>query len=145
MPPLTKGRETARREGDFRDEALAAAQTVFTGGIIMRQADGYLVNGATAVGLIGCGVVYGDVDNATGASGDAMVSYRRGCFRFANSTGADEVLANHIGALAYVVDDQTVAATDGAATRSPAGIIEGVDALGVWVRFDEALTSAFIG
>ena len=32
-----------------------------------------------------------------------------------------------------------------AATRSPAGIIEGVDALGVWVRFDEALTSAFIG
>jgi len=39
-----------------------------------------------------------------------------------------------------VVDDQTVAKTDGTATRSPAGFVDMVDDLGVWVRFDEAMT-----
>ena len=36
----------------------------------------------------------------------------------------------------YIVDDNTVALTDGTSTRSRAGIIEGVDTDGgVWVRF----------
>lgn len=144
MPPLTKGRETARREGDFRDEPLAAAQTVFTGGIVMRQADGFLVNGATAAGLIGVGIAHEDVNNAAGAAGNTNLRFRVGCHRLANSAGADEITATHIGAPAYVVDDQTVAATNGGATRSPAGLIEAVDALGVWVRFDELLTNAYL-
>ncbi|MFB0515162.1 MAG: hypothetical protein ACETWG_00985, partial [Candidatus Neomarinimicrobiota bacterium] len=33
----------------------------------------------------------------------------------------------------YIVDDQTVAKTDGTGTRSPAGFIEDVDSNGVWV------------
>ena len=41
-----------------------------------------------------------------------------------------------------MVDDQTVAKTNGGNTRSPAGIIDSVDADGVWIRFDEALTKA---
>ena len=35
---------------------------------------------------------------------------------------------------AYIVDDQTVAKTNGSSTRSAAGTIVDVDAQGVWVR-----------
>lgn len=34
------------------------------------------------------------------------------------------------------------AKTDATATRSRAGIVDGVEGTGVWVRFDEALTRA---
>ncbi len=40
------------------------------------------------------------------------------------------------------MDDQTVAKTDGTATRSRAGIVDAAEATGVWVRCDEALARA---
>ncbi|WP_375227507.1 hypothetical protein [Roseobacter sp. S98] len=142
MPPLSKGRTTPRVEGDLREGAAAATAVIFTGALLMRNAAGFITNGQTAVGLVGAGVALKDVSNATGADGDETVYFRTGTFVFANSAAADEITAADIGALAYAVDDQTVARTDGTATRSPAGTIEGVDARGVWVRFDEALTTA---
>ena len=63
-------------------------------------------------------------------------------FHFANSAAADAIAIGDIGAVCFAVDDQTVAKTNGSSTRSPAGIVEDVDATGVWVRFDEALTNA---
>jgi hypothetical protein len=45
-----------------------------------------------------------------------------------------------IGKACFILDDQTVAKTDGGATRSRAGIVEGIEGSGVWVRFDEAVT-----
>ena len=76
------------------------------------------------------------------SAGDLTVDYRPGVYRFANSSGADAIAKADIGAKCFIVDDQTVAKTDGTGTRSPAGIIDGVDANGVWVRLDEALTNA---
>lgn len=143
MAALTKGRTTPQRQGDFREEALSNVQ-VFTGGILMRLANGYLTKGATATGSVGVGVSYDDVDNSGGSAGDLRVRYRPGCFRFANSAGADEITIAEIGDVAYIVDDQTVAKTNGSSSRSPAGIIEDLDAQGVWVRFDEPLTKALI-
>jgi hypothetical protein len=35
----------------------------------------------------------------------------------------------------FIVDDETVAKTNGSSTRSVAGICRGVDAQGVWVEF----------
>ena len=66
--------------------------------------------------------------------------YRPGCFRFANSAGGDEITIAEIGDVVFAVDDQTVAKTDGTSSRSPAGFVDDVDDLGVWVRFDEVLT-----
>jgi hypothetical protein len=40
-----------------------------------------------------------------------------------------------VGKQCYLVDDQTVAKTDGTNTRSPAGFVRDVDADGVWVEF----------
>ncbi|WP_226557855.1 hypothetical protein [Salipiger thiooxidans] len=141
MAALTAGRLTPRREGDFLSGAVAAATTLFAGAMVMRNATGFLVAGQTATALVGVGVADAEANNSGGAAGDITARIRTGIFRMANSTSTDEIDAGDIGAVAYAVDDQTVALTDGTGTRSPAGIIADVDDQGVWVRFDEALTA----
>jgi len=127
-----------------RHGAIAAAQLIYAGALLMRDATGYLVKGSTATGLIGAGRAEAYVDNSAGAAGDAVVEVAEGIFRYANSAGADEITIADIGRACYAVDDQTVAKTDGTATRSPAGTVHDVDEWGVWVRFDPALTIAVL-
>jgi hypothetical protein len=55
-----------------------------------------------------------------------------GVFKFLNH-GADLVTAASVGADCFVVDDQTVALTNGAATRYVCGKVQSVDADGVRV------------
>lgn len=125
-----------------RRGAIAGAQKIFAGAIVMRNATGFLVKGATATGLVGVGRGEALIDNTAGAAGDAFAEYAPGVFRYENSAGADEITAADIGSVCYAVDDQTVARTHATNTRSPAGTVEDVDDLGVWVRFDPALTKA---
>ncbi|MAU43383.1 MAG: hypothetical protein CMP09_00765 [Yangia sp.] len=142
MAALTQDRNTPRSEGDIRRGAVAAATLIYAGAMVMRNGSGHLVEGQTATGLVGAGVAMERVDNSAGVAGELACDYRPGTFRFGNAAGADEITIADIGAVAFAVDDQTVAKTDGTATRSPAGIIDAVDDRGVWVRFDEALTNA---
>jgi len=58
---------------------------------------------------------------------------RSGVFRYDNSGSSDAIAQDDIGANCYMVDDQTVALTNGSAARSVAGKIVDVDASGVWV------------
>lgn len=141
MPALTSDRNTPRFEGDLREEALAASIKVFAGAILMRNAAGYLTKGATAAGAYGVGVAQEQVDNTAGVAGAMTVTYRKGVHRFDTLAGDPVTIAN-LGKPCFIVDDQTVAATNGANTRSPAGIVEGIDTRGVWVRFDEAILRA---
>ncbi len=62
-----------------------------------------------------------------------------GVFCFDSAGGADAITFDDIGATCYVVDDQTVALTNGTGTRSVAGKIHDVDAAGVWVVFELGL------
>jgi len=141
MTALAADRATPFRLGTDRAEgAAAASQLIYAGGIVARNAAGYLVKGATATGLVGVGAAVDRCDNSTGAAGDQTVHYTRATGRFANSASGDLITIADIGAVCFMVDDQTVAKTDGSSSRSPAGFVEAVDALGVWVRFDEALT-----
>lgn len=142
MVALTKDRNTPRSSGDIRQGPVAAAVTIFAGSIVMRNAAGYVLPGATATGSVAIGRAEERVDNSSGANGDKTVTYRPGIYRFANSAAADEITIAEVGDKCFIVDDQTVAKTDGTATRSPAGIVDAVDANGVWVRIDEALTAA---
>lgn len=140
MTALTADRNTQRAQGDARQGSVAAATLIYAGAMIMRDATGNLVQGQTALNLIGVGRSEGHYDNSAGAAGDVTATYRSGVFLFANSAAADQLTAADIGHSCYAVDDQTVAKTDGTATRSKAGIVDSIDANGVWVRFDEALT-----
>lgn len=142
MTALSADRNTARFEGDQRQGAVAASTLIYAGALLMRNAAGYIVKGQTATGLVGVGRAEERVDNSAGANGALTVTFRPGIFRFANSASTDEITQAEIGDVCYAVDDQTVAKTNGSSTRSPAGIIDNVDAMGVWVRLDEALTKA---
>jgi hypothetical protein len=142
MTALTADRNTPRLEGDERTGTLGATQEIFAGAMLMRNATGDLIEGATATGAFGVGMAL-ERKTSVGA-GATSIRYRTGIFRFANSSAGDLITKADIGAACYIVDDQTVAKTNGTNTRSPAGLIDGVDAQGVWVRFDESLTRAVL-
>lgn len=140
MVALTTDRNTPEKAGMETSGLLAASQAIFAGAILMRNASGQLIKGATATGSFGVGRA--EQRGASTTAGVTAQIYRSGTFRFANSAAGDLIVTADIGAVCYIVDDQTVAKTNGTSTRSPAGIIDGVDAQGVWVRFDEALVRA---
>lgn len=142
MVQLNTGRNTPERLGGDRVGKLGANQTIHAGSILMRNAAGLLLRGAAAVGSFGVGRAEVSVVSTT--SGVTDQAYRPGVFRFANSAAGDAITSADIGAACYIVDDQTVAKTNGANTRSAAGAVEDVDAEGVWVRFDEVLTRALL-
>ncbi|WP_339844308.1 hypothetical protein [uncultured Halopseudomonas sp.] len=131
---LTKDRDTHRREGVQNSDPVAAATRIFAGSLVCLNAAGFAVPGATATTLTARGRAEEQVDNRDGAAGDLKVETRRGVFRFDNSAAADEITRADILSECYIVDDQTVAKTDGTSTRSVAGIIQDVDEAGVWVE-----------
>jgi len=140
MTALIAGRNTPAKAGDMQVGKLAAAVTVHAGAMLVRNAAGFIAPATTALNLTGVGRAEETVDNATGVAGDKAVSFMAGRFRYANSATTDEVTIADIGKACFAVDDQTVAKTDGTGTRSKAGVVDDVDDLGVWVRFDEAIT-----
>lgn len=139
MPPLTSDRVTKQVTGLVAHGPVLAGVTVYAGSMLMRDAAGKLQPAKTATGLVGVGRAGERIEAAAGTE---VVIYEPGIFAYGNSAGADEITAADIGAKCFAVDDQTVAKTSATNTRSPAGIVHHVDADGVWVRFDEALTRA---
>ncbi|MDT8428498.1 MAG: hypothetical protein RQ757_07000 [Pseudomonadales bacterium] len=136
MTAATKNRNTPTRESTRRGYLAAAAIHVYAGVIVALNAGGFAQPGATATGLRAVGAAVREIDNTDGADGAQIVEVDRGIFRFNNSAGADAIAATDIGKQCYIVDDTTVALTDGTGTRSSAGVIDGVDDDGVWVSID---------
>jgi hypothetical protein len=115
---------------------LANDVVAYMGALICRDtADSGLGKpGAVSTTLKAIGVAQEQVSSAGLADGAVSVTVRRGTWCFKNSAAGDAIAAADIGNTAYVVDDETVAKTNGTNTRSAAGRIEDVDATGVWVR-----------
>jgi hypothetical protein len=134
MAALTADRATASRAGDKFNFDVAAAVVCRAGGIAVLDATGNIKPGVTATGLICAGMFPAEVNNAAGAAAAVKAEVQSGVFRFGNSAAADAITKAEIGDNCYIVDDQTVAKTDGTATRSIAGKIVDVDSAGVWVR-----------
>jgi hypothetical protein len=115
---------------------VAGTKKIYAGSLVARDASGYATPGATATTILGMGRAEALVDNSSGSDGDLSVDVRKGVFKFANSAGGDEITIADIGSNCYIVDDQTVAKTDGTSTRSVAGKVVDVDSDGVWVKFE---------
>jgi hypothetical protein len=143
MTALTQDRQTPQRVGDIFQGGMAASVTIYAGAIVMRNASGYLTKGQAATALVGVGRAEERAINGTSAGGTS-ITYRKGCFRFGNSTSTDLITIADIGKPCFVVDDQTVAKTDGSAARSIAGFVADVDANGVWVDFDETAVRSYL-
>lgn len=135
MPALTADRDTPRHGGASFGYPVKAGARLFAGGIACIDSTGFLVKGATSATLKAVGVAQEQVDNTSGANGAAVAEVRRGVFRFANSASTDQITNADIGNDCFIVDDQTVAKTNGSNTRSVAGKVRLVDAAGVWVEF----------
>lgn len=133
MAALAAERDTIRRTGDSLSLKAAASKKYFAGALVARDANGRATPGATATTLRGVGRCAETVDNSAGLDDAKEVRVEKGVFRFANSADADAITTANIGSDCYIVDDQTVAKTDGTGTRSVAGKIFDVDAIGVWV------------
>jgi len=134
MTALSADRATPQRDGLDRALPVAGSVTIHAGSLVVLSASGHAQPGdAAAATHIALGRAEERVDNAAGSDGDATVRVQRGIFRWANSAAADAIDLTHIGSPCYVVDDQTVAATDDTGARSAAGTVFDVDAQGVWV------------
>lgn len=133
MPASTTDRNTPHRDALLIAVAVAAGAVIHGGTMVCADATGFATPGATADDLTYIGMADEAVDNTDGADGDTTVLVRRGrAFKWANH-GADPVTQASLMKDCYIVDNQTVAATDGGATRSKAGKVLAVDADGVWV------------
>lgn len=134
MPALAADRNTPHKDGELIPVPVAAAKRIYAGALVVATAAGFAAPGSTATTLTYLGRAEESVDNSAGADGDKVVLVRRKkAFQFAN-LAADPVTQASMGKVAYIVDDQTVAATNGGNTRSAAGKVVGVDAAGVWIE-----------
>ncbi|MDZ7862449.1 hypothetical protein [Acidovorax sp.] len=135
MAALAKDRNTLRRDGKQMEPPVAAATLIYAGALVAINAAGYAVPGATSTTLKAAGVAEARADNTGGAAGAIRVPLRKGWHQFANSASGDAITLADVGADCFIVDDQTVAKTNGSNTRSVAGKVADVDADGVWVNF----------
>lgn len=123
---------------------MKGATKIFPGALVVYDA-GFAAPGRTATGLIVVGVatakggVSSVYDNSGGAAGAMEVQVDRGTFNFNNSSAGDAIAQANCGGPCYIVDDNTVALTNGSSTRSVAGIVRNIDADGtVWVEVTPA-------
>lgn len=131
MTAATEGRNTKRRDAVQVVHPVNTGATIYAGTLIsLLTATGNAVRGGTAA----TGAAVGVAEETVIGDGIRTVTARRGCFQFANSAAADLIARADIGATCYIADDQTVAKTDGGATRKIAGTVIDVDAGGVWVE-----------
>lgn len=129
--PLNADRNIPRRDGVQYEDTVAGGQTIYRGALVCLNAAGLLVRGSTSTTLKARGVAETstlDVDY------EGRVRSRRGVWHFRNSAAGDAIVAADIGANCWIVDDETVAKTNGTNTRSVAGVVRAVDAQGVWVE-----------
>ncbi|NSX04810.1 hypothetical protein [Cupriavidus gilardii] len=136
MTALTADRNTTFRAGTDFEFPVTANTKIFAGAIVaIDSATGLATKGATAATLRAVGIAQEQVDNTGQPDGANRVKVRRGVWHVANSGGADQLTLADVGADCYLVDDQTVAKTNGTDTRAVAGKVRDVDATGVWVEF----------
>lgn len=129
---LTRDRNTPEREARLTPHPVAATKKIYAGSLVVLNAAGYAEPGSTATTLTAVGRAEAQVDNSAGANGAKTITVRRGVFCFANA--ADAVTRAEIGKSCYVVDDYSVAKTDGTGTRSVAGKVIDLTSEGVWVE-----------
>lgn len=131
---LISSRATQQKDRDSFAFPVAAGAKVYGGALVALNANGFAVGGLTAIGLRYQGRSEEFVDNTGGVDGGKFVVVRRNkAFKWKNS-GADPVSQADVGNLVYIVDDETVAKTNGGNTRSAAGKLLGIEPDGVWVE-----------
>lgn len=132
--PLITDRNTPHKDTETIAVPVAAGARIFAGALVAASATGFAVPGSTATTLTYLGRAEAYCDNVAGTDGaKAVLVRRKKAFKWANAS-ADLIAQADLFKTCYIVDDQTVAKTSGANTRSVAGRVIGIDLDGVWVE-----------
>lgn len=136
MAALASFRDTKQVNGLTRSKVdLGAGKVVFAGGIVVTDTStGYGCAGKTGTGLVARGIAQVSVDNTGGAAGAASVDVDNRP-AWLDISGADPVSRANVDQPVFMVDDHTIAATDGGGTRSTCGILREVGVNGALVEF----------
>ena len=136
MAALTENKDVAEIDSAFSQRienfgsGTFGAANVYKGALLAYDtSDDTVKPAATSTTLIALGRA--ELDKTDGTTDS--VQARCGIFKFENSTAGDAIANADAGSDCYIVDDQTVAKTDGGSTRSVAGKVYKVSADGVWV------------
>ncbi len=128
MAALTTNRNTIRRAQGSHVDPVAAGAVIFSGALVVLNATSFAEPATAATGLRVRGVAEHASNNVAGINGAGVITTKVGAHRFANAGDIDR---SHIGAVAYIADDQTVTADS--TGSSAVGRIEDVESEGVWV------------
>lgn len=102
---------------------VKAATTIYAGTIVVVDA-GYACPARTATGLLVAGRATETVINS-GSAGAKSITVERGAFTLNNSSAGDLLTQADLLKTVYLVDDNTVAKTDGSSARSAGGKLVG--------------------
>ena len=125
-----------------RNFPVAAGQRIFYGAVVsIAAADGLLRRGRSGGGFNTdkvVGVALFGVDTTNGANSAVRCEVESDfVIPMLNSGGSDAITLANVGDPIYLVDDNTVALTDGGGTRPRAGLCNNVTERGVWLRFEK--------
>lgn len=134
MAALAKDRDTLAKGTTTVSLPVAASTKIYAGSIVVVNAAGYAVPGSVSTTLKVAGRADFAADNSSGAAGAISVQVSRGIFCWENATAGDAVVQANLLGKCWIMDDNTVAGIDGSATRSVAGTVVAIDAMGVWVQ-----------
>lgn len=128
MSAATQAVDTVEAQGAVLEIGVAASTTIYAGTLVAVNASGYAVPASASSELTILGRAEATVINTVaagfGSAGALSVRIREGKF-WLTCAGAG---ISSVGRMAYVVDDQTVALTDGSGARPAAGMIVAYDA-----------------
>ena len=141
MTALTEDKKLQYTEGVELPYEVYRATTIYGDSFVAARADGYVVPGDDASGLIFEGVAVEQVDNADGSDGDeTVVLRRRGLVKAILDTAI--TIAN-VGDNVFLVDDQTVDLTANVTHNILCGIIAGyIDTTHAWIDIEPAIRQA---
>jgi len=141
MTALTEDKALQYTEGVELAFEMYQSTKIYGGSFVCARADGYVVPGDDASGLIFEGVAIEQVDNSSGADGDKkVVLRRRGLVKAILDTAI--TIAN-VGDNVFLVDDQTVDLVANVTHNIFCGIIAGyIDTTHAWIDIEPAIRQA---
>jgi hypothetical protein len=139
--PLTADRKTKTSVPGLREFPVLAGAVIFEGAMVSVDSSGWARPARTVASGDKCvGIAELRADNTGGSNGAITVKVRSDRVAYMNNSTSGDLIANlNVGADCFVVDDSTVALTNGTNTRVRAGKIHWVSLSGegVAVLFDQ--------
>ena len=114
---------------------VGASVTVYGGSICLTDSSGNVKNAASPTSADVCwGLVHAQTKNPTASAWNSPLDILgnpfqvdTGSFYVAAGTGVDALTQANVGKTVYVIDEQTVGATNGANNRPVAGVLVNID------------------